>query len=142
MSATFHQCDQDVITDLFGRHPNKVMWLELSCRGIHFDVIISGNQLFAVTSSSKQDYKTDMQTIVYTNSKQQAVGSISSAMEYVLENSPNNGEVIPLTGDDGLQFKVFTMHAFSQDIDGRGSGGKNVMFSNAPNSTFECFNIL
>ena len=59
-----------------------------------------------------------MQTIVYTNSKQQAVGSISAAMESVLENSPNDGDVIPLTGDDGLQFKVFTMHAFSQDIDG------------------------
>jgi hypothetical protein len=24
----------------------------------------------------------------------------------------------------------------------RGSGGKNVIFSNGPNSTFECFNIL
>ena len=144
MSATFRQCNQDVITDLFGRPPDKVMWLELARRRIHFDVIISGNPLSAVTSSAKQDYKheTDMQTIVYTNSKQQAVGSISAAMESLLENSPNDGDVIPLTGDDGLQFKVFTMHAFSQDIDGRGSGGKNVMFSNAPNSTFECFNIL
>ena len=109
------------MTDLFGRPPDKVMWLELACRGIHFDVIISGNPLSAVTSSAKQDYKheTDMQTIVYTNSKQQAVGSISATMESVLENSPNNGDVIPLTGDDGLQFKVFTMHAFSQGgIDG------------------------
>ena len=59
-----------------------------------------------------------MQTIVYTNSKQQAVSSISSAMKSVLENSPNDGEVSPLTGYDGLQFKVFTMHTFSQDIDG------------------------
>ncbi len=24
----------------------------------------------------------------------------------------------------------------------RGSGGKNVIFSNGPNSTFECFNLL
>jgi hypothetical protein len=40
MSATFCQCDQDVITDLFGRPPDKVMWLELSRRGIHFNVII------------------------------------------------------------------------------------------------------
>ena len=31
----------------------------------------------------------------------------------------------------------------SEDVgSGRGSGGKNVIFSNAPNSTFECFNIL
>ncbi len=57
MSATFHQCDQDVIADLFGRPPDKVMWLELSCRGIHFDAIISGNPLSAVTSSAKQDYR-------------------------------------------------------------------------------------
>ncbi len=79
-----------------------MMWLELSRRGIHFDVIISGNPLSAVTSSSKQDYKhpTDMQTIMYTNSKQQAVGSISAAMESVLENSSNDREVIPLTGED------------------------------------------
>ena len=120
MLATFRQCAQDIITDLFGSPPNKVMWLELSRRGIHFDVIISGNPLSAVTSSAKQDYKhpTDMQTIVYTNSKQQAVGSISAAMESVLENSSNDREVIPLTGEDELQFKVFTMHAFSQDVDG------------------------
>ena len=119
MSATFRNCDQDVITMLFGRPPDKVMWLELSRRGIHFDVIVSGNPIGGVTSSSKEDYKyeTDMQTIVYSNSKQQAVGSISAAMESVLEKSPNDGEVIPLTGDDGLQFKVYTMHAFSQEAD-------------------------
>ena len=95
------------------------MWLELSRRGIHFDVIVSGNPIGGVTSSSKEDYKyeTDMQTIVYSNSKQQAVGFISAAMESVLETSPNDGEVIPLTGDDGLQFKVYTMHAFSQEAD-------------------------
>ena len=119
MSATFRKCDQDVITTLFGRPPDKVMWLELSRRGIHFDVIVSGNPIGGVTSSSKEDYKyeTDMQTIVYSNSKQQAVGFISAAMESVLEKSPNDGEVIPLTGDDGLQFKVYTMHAFSQEAD-------------------------
>jgi hypothetical protein len=59
----------------------------------------------------------DMQTIVYSNSKQQAVCTISAAMESVLEQSPNDGEVIPLTSDDGLQFKVYTMHAFSQAAD-------------------------
>ena len=120
MIATFRQCDQNVITDLFGRPPDKVMWLELSRRRIHFVVIILGNLLSAVTSSSKQDYKhpTDMQTIVCTNSKQQAIGSISAAMESVLENSPNDGEVIPLTRDDGLQFQVLTMCAFSRDVDG------------------------
>ena len=95
------------------------MWLELSRRGIHFDVIVSGNPIGGVTSSSKEDYKyeTDMQTIVYSNSKQQAVGSISAAMEFVLEKSPNDGKVIPLTSDDGLQFKAYTMHTFSQEAD-------------------------
>ncbi len=27
----------------------------------------------------------------------------------------DDGEVIPMTGDDGIQFKVFAMHAFSHD---------------------------
>jgi hypothetical protein len=54
---------------------------------------------------------------VYSNSKQQAVCSISAAMEFVLEKSPNDGKVIPLTGDDGLQFKAYTMHTFSQEAD-------------------------
>jgi len=95
------------------------MWLELSHRGIQFDVIVSGNPIGAVTSSSKEDYKyeTDMHTIVYSNSKEQAIGTISVAMESMLEQSPNYREVIPLTGNNGLQFKVYTMHAFSQAAD-------------------------
>ncbi len=60
-------------------------------------------------------YKTDMKAIIYTNSKQQALGGIMSAMELVIDRSPNNEEVIPLTGNDGLQFKAFTMHAFADD---------------------------
>ena len=95
------------------------MWLELSHRGIQFDVIVSGNPIGAVTSSSKKDYKyeTDMHTIEYSNSKEQAVGTISAAMESMLEQSPNYREVIPLTGNNGLQFKVYTMHSFSQAAD-------------------------
>jgi len=93
MSATFRKCDQDVITKLFRRPPDKFMWLELSHRGIHFDAIISGNPISAVTSSLKEDYKykTDMHTIMYSNSKQQAAGTISATMESVLENSPIMG---------------------------------------------------
>ena len=56
--AMFRQCNQDVITDLFGWPPDKVMWLELSRRGIHFDVIVSGNPLSAVTSSSNRTTNT------------------------------------------------------------------------------------
>ena len=37
-------------------------------------------------------------------------------MEGVLEAlSENASEVIPMTSDDGIQFKVFAMHAFSHD---------------------------
>jgi hypothetical protein len=32
------------------------------------------------------------------------------------KSKKNNGEVIPLTGDNGLQMKVFTMHAFARNI--------------------------
>ena len=35
----------------------------------------------------------------------------------MLEQNPNDGEVIPLTGNGGLQFKVYTMHTFSQAAD-------------------------
>ena len=119
MSAMFRKCEQDVISKLFDRPLDTVMWLELSRRKIQSNVTVSGNPICAVTSSLKEDYKykMDMETIVYSNSKQQAVGTISAAMESVLEQSPNGGEVIPLTGDDGLQFKVYTMHVFSQAAD-------------------------
>ncbi len=33
----------------------------------------------------------------------------------MIQQSPNSGEVIPLTCDDSIQFKVFTMHAFAND---------------------------
>ncbi len=61
-----------------------------------------------ITNSIKQDYKypTDMKTIMYTNSKQQAMGSITNAMESVIRTSPNQGDVIARTGEDGIQYKV------------------------------------
>ncbi len=73
MSGTFCKYDQGIFTKLFGRSPDRVMWLELSQRGIRFGVIILGNPISAITSSSKQDYKhkMEMQTIIY---KFQAAG--------------------------------------------------------------------
>jgi hypothetical protein len=63
-------------------------------------------------------YATDLKTIIYTNLKHSALGLISDAMEGVLEAlSENDGEVIPMTGDNGIQFKVFAMHTFSHDSD-------------------------
>ncbi len=77
-----------------------------------------GESLSSITRSVKEDnkYATDLKTIIHTNSKRSALGLISDAMEGMLEvSSENDGEVIPMTGDDGIQFKVFPMHAFSHD---------------------------
>ncbi len=83
------------------------MWLERSWQGIHFNVIIIGSSSTSIMQSVVQDYKFPMQmkTIIYTNSNKQAIGAIVNAMENVIRQSPNSGEVILLTGDDGLQFK-------------------------------------
>ena len=34
-----------------------------------------------------------------------------------MNTAQTEGEVIPLTGDDGLQFRVYTIHAFAQNVD-------------------------
>ncbi len=117
MSATFRQSDQDVILNLFGKKPDMVMWLELSCHHIHFDVVITGNPIISVTSALKQDYKyaTTMKSIVYSNSKKQAVGTIAKVCKLVLEQNNINGKVLLLTGEDGLKNKVFIMHSFGQE---------------------------
>jgi len=91
------RCDLVVPTDWGWGSSNETPKLKAPREPTVRYLQISGNPLSAVISSSKQDcqHPTDMQTIVYTKSKQQAVGSISAAMESVLENSPNDGEVIP-----------------------------------------------
>jgi hypothetical protein len=38
-------------------------------------------------------------------------------MQSIIANSKNTREVIPMTGNGSLQFKVFTMHAFASDVD-------------------------
>jgi len=118
MSATFRKCDQDIISDLYKCPPDETIWLELSRRQIVFDVNVCGKPSLSISSSVSQDLKdpTDLKVIVYTNSKQQALGSITDSMEGVLEKRKINGEVIPMTGDDGIQFKVWVMHAFANDI--------------------------
>jgi hypothetical protein len=69
-----------------------------------------------------------MKTIINANLKQQAMWSITNAMESVIRTSPNQGDVIVMTGDNGIQYKVFTMHAFAHDNvgnnkDDSGDGG-------------------
>jgi hypothetical protein len=136
MSATFRQSNQDIISNLFGQTPDKIMWLELSWQGIHFDVIISGSPSTSIMQSVVQDYKYPMQmkTIINTNLKKQAIGAI---MDNVIQQSPNSSEVIPLTSDGGIQFKVFTMPAFLNDNkspDGE-VGGNGGSISLIPNLT-------
>ena len=74
----------------------------------------------SITSSVSQDLKdpTDLKIIVYTNSKQQAIGPINQTMEGVLQKCKVNGDVIPMTGNDSVQFKVWVMHAFRNDLPG------------------------
>ncbi len=119
MSATFRKVDQDVITHLLGSPPSSVMWLELSCRRIRFDAVCCGNPTASITSAMKQDasMSSTNKTIAYTNSKMKAQGSLSEACDKVLEYAKSDGVVIPITGDDRLQFKVFVMHAFAQNYE-------------------------
>ena len=42
-------------------------------------------------------------------------GSLSDACDKVLDYAKSDGVVIPITGDDGLQCKVFVMYAFAQN---------------------------
>ncbi len=132
MSDTFWQEDQDVTTSLYSWSLDQVIWLELSCCKITFDVLVSGNLSSLITKNVTKDYKakTTMKAIIYTNSKMQALGLITNAMEKVLQTSKEkwrseglsdtfqSGKVIPMTGDDRLQFKVFTMHAFAKECNG------------------------
>ena len=47
-----------------------------------------------------------------------AQGTLTHACESVLTYAKTaDGEVIPITGDDGFQFKVFVMHAFAQNYE-------------------------
>ena len=77
-----------------------------------------------------------MKTIIYINSKQQAMGSITNVMESVIRTSPNQGDVIAMTGDNGIQYIVFTMYAFAHDNMGNDkddSGDRGGKYSLLPN---------
>ena len=66
----------------------------------------------SVTLSMKQDATLSLmnKTIVHTiNSKMMAQGTLTDACKSVLTYTKTDGEVIPIAGDDGLQFKVFVM---------------------------------
>ena len=129
MSATFRQEDQDKITRLWTRPPNKVIWRELSRHGICFNVVISGSPTSSILCSMFEYYRdpTAMKTIVYTNSKTLAMGSLTMALENMLKKCKESwhrmghdsfipGRVISFTSDDGLQSNVFVMRAWALDM--------------------------
>ena len=133
MSATFRQSDQDEIAALWKRKPDNVIWCELSRRGIFFDVIVSGSPTSSFTRRLSVDYEfpTQMKTIVYTNSKTAALGSLTKASEMVLAKCvlawqrqgyrvTNPLRVQSFTGDDGLQRKVQSMKAWATEQDHQG----------------------
>jgi len=120
MSATFRQSDQQTLTGLLKRHPDQVMWLRLDRRRIGFMVGISGCPYAAIKRSMTLDYaKTQRsQTLVYTNSKRKAIESLVPMCESVLASHKITGEVISLTGDDGIKQKMMLMEAFcNADLD-------------------------
>jgi hypothetical protein len=57
------------------------------------------------------------QNNVYTHFKMKAQGTLTDACETVLDYAKSDEEVIPITGDDGLQIKFFVMHAFAQNYE-------------------------
>jgi superfamily II DNA helicase RecQ len=83
MLATFRQVDQDIITALLAMPPSMVMWLELSRRQICFNTVRCGNPTVSVTSSMEQDatLSSSNKTIVYSNSKMKAQGTLTDACE-------------------------------------------------------------
>ena len=96
------------------------MWLHLDRRRIGFTVGISGSPYAAIKRSMTLDYaKTQRsQTLVYTNSKRKAIESLVPMCESVLASHKITGEVISLTGDDGIKQKMMLMEAFcNADLD-------------------------
>jgi hypothetical protein len=71
MSVMLQKADQDVITNLLERPPDRVIWHELDCQGIKFNVIGSGCPMLLITQIVMQDYMypTNTKTLVYTHSK-------------------------------------------------------------------------
>jgi hypothetical protein len=84
---------------------------------MHFDAVCFGNPIASVTSSMNQDATLSLSntTIAYTYSKMKTQGTLTDAFETVLDYGKSDGEVIPITGDNGLKFKVLVIHAFAQN---------------------------
>mmetsp|Transcript_11434 Transcript_11434/g.25104 ORF Transcript_11434/g.25104 Transcript_11434/m.25104 type:complete len:717 (-) Transcript_11434:43-2193(-) len=116
MSATLRKIDQTTISKLFGGAPDFILWTEMARRRITIDVLVSGNPTLAIRKRIKKDLKKDptMKIIWYTNSKTKAEESLVPSAEGVLEELGIVGDVIPLTGGNGIMDKVFVMDAFGR----------------------------
>jgi hypothetical protein len=139
MSATFRQDDQDKISRLWRQAPTSVIWMELSRRGIRFEVVVLGNLTSTLTRAMALDYNsqpTSMKTIVYTNSKTAAMGGIFNALENLLKKCKAKwrgdgcvdfipGCVISFTGDDGLQSKAHIMRTWACSVSELDDGDDN-----------------
>ena len=90
--------------------------MEMARRRIMIDILTSGNPTLAITKWIKKDLKNDptMKIIWYTNSKPKAENSLMPSAEGVLEELGIDGEVIPLTGGNGIMDKVFVMDTFGR----------------------------
>jgi hypothetical protein len=90
------------------------MWLGLDRRRIAFTIGVSGSPFLAIKRNMIGDYATATrsQTLLYTNSKRKAIETLVPMCESVLETHKIIGDVISLTGDDGIKQKIMLMEAF------------------------------
>ena len=116
MSATLRKIDQQTISTLLCTKPDFILWTEMARRRITMDVLVSGCPTSNIAKRSKKDLKKDptMKMIWYTNSKTKAEESLVPSAEKILEELGIEGEVIPLTGGNGIMDKVFVMDAFGR----------------------------
>ncbi len=106
--------DQKTMSGILKRRPDHVLWLGLDRRRIVFTIGISGSPFLAIKRNMIADYATatQMQTLVYTNSKRKAIETLVPMCESVLATHNIIGDVISLTGDDGIKQKMMLMEAF------------------------------
>jgi hypothetical protein len=90
------------------------MWLGLDCCCIAFTIGVSGSPFSAIKRNMMADYATATrsQTLVYTDLKRKAIETLVPMCESVLATHKIIGDVISLTGDDGIKQKMMLMEAF------------------------------
>ena len=74
MSATLRRNDQAMMSKLLGEKPDFVIWTDMNCRRIFFEVVVSGNPSQSIRMCMTLNYNTNTvgKIIIYTNSKRKA----------------------------------------------------------------------